>query len=286
MLCFDLLYAWEYIRVCLPHFSIHAGSLWSHSTSVFLILVSLWIVTFKDGRFSYYAALPLGLGFLTRPDTAFTIIAFTIYIILYQKENFLKFALLGFSIAIPFFVFSSLEYQTLLPPYYLANRLSGNHFGEALWGNLFSPNRGLFVFSPLFLFSVLGTFYVWWNRKDYDPLYRVICFLPLIHWVTISRFPHWWAGHSYGPRFFALMLPYLLLLLLPALQGIQNITNKPLKISLAGLFALCTVWGGFVQLRGVTQQSVHDWNSYEPNVDLHPEKLWHWDNMQIFASPP
>lgn len=36
-----------------PHFSIHAGSLWSHSTSVFLILVSLWIVAFKDGRFSY-----------------------------------------------------------------------------------------------------------------------------------------------------------------------------------------------------------------------------------------
>jgi hypothetical protein len=48
----------------------------------------------------------------------------------------------------------------VLPPYYLPGTAvtvgDNSTFGEALLGNLISPARGLFVFSPVLIFAIGG----------------------------------------------------------------------------------------------------------------------------------
>jgi hypothetical protein len=85
----------------------------------------------------------------------------------------------------------------------------GNPFvAEALAGDLISPGRGLFIYSPVLVFSVVG-FALKVTSRRLMMLDLTLAGCVTVHWIAIARVNRaWWAGHSYGPRFFADMLPY------------------------------------------------------------------------------
>jgi hypothetical protein len=60
-------------------------------------------------------------------------------------------------ILVPFFMANYDIYHSFLSPYYMPQRVFHfKEFIEALAGNLVSPATGLFVFSPILLFSIYG----------------------------------------------------------------------------------------------------------------------------------
>ena len=87
-----------------------------------------------------------------------------------KKTVALKTALLlAFCLAF-FMLFNFSEFGQILPDYYLPQRLEGGRFLTALYGNIFSPARGLFVFSPFFLLSLFIDSYNAQQRKKWTPL--------------------------------------------------------------------------------------------------------------------
>ena len=86
-----------------------------------------------------------------------------------------------------------------------------------LWGGLagilVSPGRGLLVYSPIAIGSLIGMALVW--RRHGDLLLRYVGPGVLCTLLLYSKWGNWWGGSSYGPRLLADLGPALALLLYP-----------------------------------------------------------------------
>ncbi|MDA0322329.1 MAG: hypothetical protein O2923_06380 [Verrucomicrobia bacterium] len=91
---------------------------------------------------------------------------------------------------------------------------------EALMGLLFSPSRGLFVYSPFLLFAVvLGALQLGTRPKELGGM----CLLGGVATVLLySAWPKWGGGFSFGPRLLTDVIP---LLMIPLIQGMRTISH-------------------------------------------------------------
>jgi hypothetical protein len=166
-------------------------------------------------------------------------------------------------------------YHAILSPYYrtpLDGFLPRNwpKFSEALTGNLISPSRGLFVYTPVFLLSVWSMGRGLWKT----PLARWLAISVLIHWIVVSSYvANWWAGHSYGPRFFTDVIPVFVLFLIPYFQGDAGFSRV-----FRAAFIVLVVVGMAMHLRGGWSTAVYEWNINPTNIDQHPERNWYWSD--------
>ena len=83
---------------------------------------------------------------------------------------------------------------------------------------LFSPLRGLFVYSPILVLSLPGW---WFFRKSYPA--EAWLFAGLVG-VTIGLFSAWSSGEglSWGSRFLIPVVPFLVILLAPLVQKVAG----------------------------------------------------------------
>jgi hypothetical protein len=168
-------------------------------------------------------------------------------------------------------------YHSALPPYYLASKIGhGGRFAEASLGTLVSPGRGLFVFSPVLLLSVYGMWLTW--RRDV--LDRALAVIVVLHWVALSSFPMWWGGHSFGPRLFSDVVPYLIYFLIPVVTRIAGLSGARRAVWVAGLTCLVAI-SFLVNFRGATARAVYHWNAEPVDVDLRPDRVWDWRDLQF-----
>jgi hypothetical protein len=269
-----------------PHFSAHARALWSHNAYVFVFCLALLIMLSKRGKYAGWSALPLAFGYIIRPDAAISICVLGVYMLFYHRNQLPLFIGLGLSVATAFVLYSFSVYGTHLPPYYLASRLDTSNFWTAFSGHLVSPNRGLFIFSPVLMFSFWGIYRVLRHPARSHPVLPFLAILVLLYLPLLASFPHWWGGHSYGPRLFNPIVPALFLLILPLVDAgnwRENIRTAAVPLVFFILFA---TWSIFVQVRGTSTEAAHRWNAVPPNIDLYPEKIWDWQDLQILAKDP
>jgi len=272
-----------------PHYPIHAGGLWTHNAVLPLVLVALLLLAVRDGRHAWSAAIPLGLAFITRPTTAPLIAVLSVYVLVRHRRQAPAYALIGLAIAGIFCGWSQYMFGTLLPPYYrgfhspratIAMGL-GRDPSAALVGNLVSPNRGLFVFVPVFLFSVWGSVHAFRSSGRHTALLRALAIVVVAHWVMISSVgTRWWAGWSFGPRNFMDVLPLFVVLLVPAIDAFGELPARA-RAAVGSLASLAVAWSLFVAVYGANVMAPHLWNSEPVNIDLHPERVWKWRDMQI-----
>jgi hypothetical protein len=189
-------------------------------------------------------------------------------------------------VLIPFIMYFRSNYDAFLPYYYHPSRLkSAPFFWEALAGNVISPSRGLFLFSPVFLFSFVGVA-IKIRRRDFGLLDALLGGVIVLHWIAISSLGHWWAGYSYGPRFFSDMIPLFIYFLIPVLEqfpwpGVKTPPHPALRRCYVGLFVLCAAFSVFAHARGAMSITANEWNAYPLNIDKHPERLWDWTDPQF-----
>ncbi len=274
----SLVFAWAS-----PQLSIHGGGLWSHNTSSFLFLVSVWLVLRQDGRAAWTSGVSAGLAIISRPTSVLWVGLLGVFLWCRDRRHAFGFTVLVAFAGALFTAWSVSAFGALRAPYFRQSSLSFEHFWEALAGHLVSPNRGLFVFCPILLLAPLGGYLALRRRgqdRRYVLLHALLVAYCLLQWAFLSTFEKWWGGGSFGPRLLAEAIPAWCLLLVPVFEALKGLRGIRKWSAACGLTILLSA-SLFVQYRGATDPAVYGWNSKPRRVDRFPSRIWDWQDLQI-----
>ncbi|MFO1491670.1 MAG: hypothetical protein U1F77_14655 [Kiritimatiellia bacterium] len=254
-------------------------TLWQHGGACLCLVIALYLLARaeEDPRAIRFIGIPMVLAVFCRPLGALWIAPAVVWILLRHPRHIAWLILFALPLAAAAAALHLNVYHSLLGPY--ASHGSGKSWrtplAEGLAGNLFSPARGIFVFTPVVFFSLAGLA-AGLRTPRLRPLMIVAGVSVAAHLVVISRFSHWWGGHCYGPRFMTEVMPFLLLLILPLLPRLES--SRAWKT----VFALAIAWSVYTQAAGVYSQRATEW-CRTWDIDAHPEHLWSWSHPHWLA---
>jgi hypothetical protein len=253
-----------------PAWSTGSRALWMHGFSMLLLPAGLLCMT----RNRWLAAgAVFALAFFVRPTNAIPLAFAGVWALRLSRKHALRFLLGVLPVAAVFTAISLQTYGTLLAPYSFVQRAATAslsihpRLGEALLGNLVSPSRGLFVYSPVFLFSLYGI-WLWTRSKDTRPAAMWVAAVTIAHYLLISSYEDWFGGHSYGPRYFSDLASLFAIALAPAWIALR----KPARL----LFCAALAASVFIHAQGAWCWPCVDWNSNPARIELSPHRLWDW----------
>lgn len=155
-------------------------------------------------------------------------------------------------------------------------------FWRGAAGLLFSPSRGMLIYSPILAAAFAGAVLVW-----RDPRYREmrwLTFAVIALWTPAFLWFDWWGGWAYGYRPLVDSVPLLAVLCLPALA---SLFDRPVW---RAVFVPLLAWSVLVQGLGAFAYSPWGWNvkvidsqGNRANVDLpeYRDRLWSFRDWQI-----
>jgi len=203
---------------------VYAKTFFSHSTAAFFVLLSLYLfVSMTRDENTHYvytksvlSGIALGLATLIR-YTSFLFV-FPLVVYFFRKKISLK-KMRAILFILPLLIFILLagwyNWVCFDSPFitgYSLNPLYGNEtirfttpFYVGLWGLLISPKRGLFVYSPVLLFSIVGIKKLYTEAKE-ETFLLVSSFLLLL--LFYSSWWYWPGGLCYGPRLLYSAIPF------------------------------------------------------------------------------
>jgi hypothetical protein len=259
-------------------------ALWQHGPSMLMLSLTLYLLlrAQDDPRWVQFAGFPLALSYVIRPTNSISILILTVFVFLQYRRYFVRFMCGAALVAVPFVLFNLHTYDALLSPYYAGNRIGTNaSLSEALLGTLFSPSRGLYVFSPILILVTFGIA-LEIRAGEFKKLDLALVSILLLHWFAISSFPVWWGGYSYGPRLFTDVVPYLIYFLIPVVARVTR-PRRPGDSLLLGVFICLALASVFTHYRGATQQAVLDWNAGREGVlaEVNATRVWDWRDPQF-----
>lgn len=282
---------------CTSAWSSVSRALWQHSPSILFIAACVWILTHpRKEEMLPKLGLWVALAFAMRPTNALLVLVLTLYVAIAYRKRFVAYILWASPVAALFIGQSLWDYGTLVPPYFNPSQVgvTFSSFLNGAAGTLISPGRGLFLYSPVLLFSIWGVV-MHWRRGTQRGLTLCLATVLVGHWLLISSWFSWWGGTVFGPRLFADLLPiYMFFMILPLGEILRAPKARPLATATFVVFAL---WSVFVHRAGATYWPTWDWNLLPKNypevstdlnywfssenqrkwsVDHHPERLWDW----------
>ncbi len=274
-------------------FSSSSQAMWQHGPSQLFLTLTLYCLVrgIETPLFAAYAGFPLGLAIISRPLNIFMAIPIVVYVIHKHRDQLLGFILAGVPSLLLFLSYNAIYYgspfitgfggvvvsptSSFLKRYLLWFQTP---LLEGLAGVLASPARGLFIYSPIFLFSLRGIVIAW--REPGHLLLKYLSLAPLLLLIPVATLGMWTGGWCYGPRLLADATPFLCFLLYPSFERAER---KPfVYYVIAGLAALSF----FMHAIGVFSDYsfiLDPDNTYNHRFDpyLHPELVWSWTD-----SPP
>lgn len=234
-----------------------------------LLLAAYMLLAYRQEgglRHVVIGGLAAGLAVLTRANNLFLLPVFGLYLlwIIFLDHSPQSFPKIGDAsrMVVPVGLFvGSVAVSGLLMMGYNALRsghplqtgydltLFSANIGLGLYKLLFSPLRGLFVYSPLLLLSGPG----WWLLRQKRPA-EAWLFAGLVG-VTVGLFSAWSSGEglSWGSRFLVPVVPFLALSLAPLLESVRYraaffaLLLPSFAIQLLG--AAINPWVSFAQLQ-------------------------------------
>jgi len=238
------------------------------------------------------------MAVFNRPSNIIIVLPLTLYVFFEFREHFKKFILFA---AIPAFLWGFYVYMHWHPAFgekWLANYVdtkisilsirdpeikhytdsqnglfSGNIL-SGLTGLLISPSRGLFIYSPIFIFSFIFLFYALFSKKI-RVIYKYLAISVFALVLVYSKFVAWWGGWTFGYRFLIELLPMLIIFL--ALSWEKFIKkNKYLK----AIFILFLFISLYIHFLGAYYYPCGF--DYSPNnIDYNVGRLWDVKDSQI-----
>lgn len=260
--------------------SVASRNLGQHGLSVLMLSATLYcaVRALEQPRWIGYAGFWLALAFTVRPSNCVAVAVFTLYVAAHYRKELPRFAGFATPVAVAFFARNLIELHAALPNYFRADQPDSYSPALGFAMNLVSPSRGVFVFTPVFLFSLVGVCLAW-QRRWIMPLAPYCAAVIAGHAVLISPY---WPGHSYGPRYFSDMSPFFTLLLLPAIREWQTMPRTHwMRPAVATLFLLCATFGAFAHGRGAMSVAANQWNSVPANIDQSRWRVWDWNDPQF-----
>ncbi len=136
-----------------PLASTTGTAFWSiDPTLIFMLLALIWGLPCPPSGPSRprLAGAALFLAFICRPTAAALILPLYTYLALYHRKSFFRSTAISLALLVGFSLWSFRAFGQFLPPYYLPTRIAADStFWTAIYGNLISPSRGIFICSPL-----------------------------------------------------------------------------------------------------------------------------------------
>lgn len=264
--------------------------LWSHTWLIFLEgwIVYLLLCCEVRGNALRAASLAslLSWTYFVRPTGAVPIFCVTIFVLLFHRREFIRFAVTGALWFAAFVAYSWVNFGDLIPGYY-RSRLDFHYFWLSVVANLFSPSRGLFIYAPILGF-VLYLTARHWSTIPYRKLATLSLAVIFLHLIAVAGYPCWWGGYCYGPRLMMDVLPWFALLaILVCAEGSvrRQWRSNPLELAVAIVLLGMSVG---MNARGATSLACQLWSA-EVSIDTHPERASDWSYPQFAAgliTPP
>jgi hypothetical protein len=236
---------------------IYAKTFFAQSLSMFLNFFGIYLVLMaakseKPYKF-FLAGIIIGIAITVRVSNILLVIPIFIYLILRSQTS--KSFVLFFAGILPalsllllynFLCFDNPfitgYYYDLLYDYTsVASTFSTNPL-IGLFGLLFSPGRGLFIYSPVLVLSIPGFYYFFKSNKE-EAILFILSFLVIL--LFYSTYTWWHGGLSYGPRFLTDVIPVFVLPIGKTLERFSS--NKYFRI----FFYIILGFSVFTQIIGV-----------------------------------
>jgi hypothetical protein len=255
--------------------SVATRALWQHGPLVLMLVIAMLLIQLARKRPSLiqYVSLPLAMAYVIRPTASIPIVVITGYVFIYNRAWFVKYMSWAILIAVPFIAFNFAIYGKFLSHYYLGLSYAGSgSLAEAAAGNLISPARGLFVYSPVLLFSLSG-FTLSLRDKEQRPLHLAYGIIVSAMFIAISLIPAWWAGHSFGPRYLTDLVPFLAYF--AAFNFDVRAKWRNAVVAGIGISAAISL---IIHAQGAVRSAPWAWNAIPEDVDFKPSRLWDWSD--------
>jgi hypothetical protein len=203
--------------------STSSQALWLHAVAELAVALALWCMTSEPNLAkALLAGFAVAVIGLNRPPDVFLAAAFAVYALYWLGRRSVLFLLGGVVPGLLVLSYNLISFRDCVGAWGMT--IGGAFFEHSplpgLAALLFSPGRGLFVFSPFLLFLPLLLHRSLRDRKN---RLLTICLLGgvLLHLVFYAR-TDWRAGHSYGPRYLLDLAPALLWLLAPVATSLRG----------------------------------------------------------------
>ena len=257
--------------------SVASRNLFPHGLTLLLLSAALYaaLLAREEPSRIRWAGLALALASTVRPSNAISAAVFTLYVAIHCRRHLAGFLLWALPVAGPFLAYNLLVQHSLIP-LYLRLPLARQPALAGAAMHLFSPSRGLLIFTPIFLFSAAGMILACRLRWCW-PLAPYLVAIVVLHTALIVSI---WPGHGYGPRYFADITHLLMLFLIPAMLYWRTMRG-PARTMAAGLFLLLATWGVFAHGRGGTSTAANQWSALPVNVDQAKWRVWDWSDPQF-----
>ncbi len=188
--------------------------LWQHTGGQLALCAVYYGLAVSRRRPAWF--LPVGfasgVAFLARPSNAI-LLAPVLLLVLFREPGARARVVLGVLPAVLFEV--AYRWSYFNNPFYtqvgdIGARAWTNHWLGPFAGLLVSPGRGLFVYTPAFVLSIVG-----FSSRGVPGWLRAVGVGSLLTVVTYAHWGMWWGGWSVGPRLLADLSPGLVLGLAP-----------------------------------------------------------------------
>jgi|GEM_PF-1337383 len=267
-------------------------ALWSFGFQLIFLLPALTeVAEVESGKRAAVRPYLLGsflfMAWLCRPSSLVFLAVIWGWIFLRKDyKALMKSGAVALGLFLLFVIFSLRVFDDLVPPYYNPFRWNQQEhphgFFFTLTGLLFSPSRGLFVFTPLLLFAALSLFIRDVRRSR---LFQLTLLWIVLHTLMLTRNSNWWGGWSYGPRLFTDLLPAFALLLFMSLPHLEKILSpRWLRAGGAAMF-IAALFGIYVHTyQGLYNTQTKEWNG-DPAIDDETMfYVFNWRYPQFLAS--
>lgn len=239
------------------NFAMISQSMWQHGTlQLFTILGLYFILNYlnsKEKKYSdaFLSGLFFGLAILSRP-TALLGFSLIVTLVFMRSVNFKIFTkttlyiLVGLFLNTLFFLWYNNKYYVGIQNQGYAAQLFGSWlspFPISLIGVWLSPSKGILIYSPIFVFSIIGFCIALRKGWQENIQYLVYFLIVIFHTFVISLWKHWYGGYSFGYRMSSDILPYLILLIVPFLNSDFYVKYKKVFIGTLIFSILVQIFG-------------------------------------------
>jgi hypothetical protein len=269
---------------CTSAWSTGSRALWQHGPSMLVLAAALYIVLLAARRpgLAPWIALPLLLACLTRPTNYLHAVLLFLAGAVQSRRALLRYVLIVagvFAVALVCWpvLFDTSQYGSLTT--FQREAVTVKFRWKVFLIHTISPNRGLLVFTPMFLFVAYGIYRKVkdraWSATDSFVLLAIVA-----HWIVISQARQGGTGgHCFGPRYFSDITPFFIYFMIPAVADLGNVrVSRSVALSVA--LWVCIAASFAIHRRGAMREETGDWND-QPSEGNHWVRVWDWKDLQF-----
>lgn len=222
----------------------------SHAVSFFVssLLIYVWHLFLKKRRIWRLAVLGFLVGILAMIRSQDIIFALPILVSLFYasgKDKWLKigkyslvFLIFIILALLPQLILWKIIYGELNSPYFIQGDRFINWQRPKIGAVLFGANNGLFYYSPVLIFSLIGLIIL---KKKNHFLSPAGLGLFTIQLYVVSSWNAWWGGAAYGGRMFISLMPFFILGLAAFIDCLDNKKKAYFFLPLLAIFNFISI---------------------------------------------